>query len=64
MSKEVLKPDSTSKKWVGPSPQELAPNVIPLGALSNRSLLSRKKRSYRGFGKLPSGKIDGGKFVF
>ena len=44
LSQEVLKPDSRSRKWVGPSPQELAPNVIPLGALSNRSLLSRKTK--------------------
>jgi hypothetical protein len=64
LSQEVLKPDSRSKKWVGPSPQELAPNVIPLGALSNRSLLSRKKEATEDLVSYPQEKSMGANLFF
>ena len=64
LSQDVLKPDSRSRKWVGPSPQELAPNVIPLGALSNRSLLSRKTKASEELVNYPQQKPMGANLFF
>ena len=64
LSQEVVKPDSRSQKWVGPSPHELAPNIIPLGTLSNRSLLSRQKEPTEDLVSYPQEKSMGANLFF